>query len=127
MEKYIPRRPLPRLTLNRHKLRIHAQDGARRRQHDDGPDIQLRIRPVVLLAHYDRRPDDRSRHDLCIAIAMYCLSAIRFRVRIKRPGGACCCWRWWWLWSLRAVPEGAVPEESFVPGGVAGGEGTAAQ
>ena len=50
---YIPRYPQPKLLLIPHKRRKHANQHAARREHDDDPQVQLLVGPVVGLPDHD--------------------------------------------------------------------------
>lgn len=49
----IPWRAQSHAVLYLHELRIHTQYCASCGQHDNGPDVELQVWPVVLLTHHD--------------------------------------------------------------------------
>ena len=62
-----PRYPQPRIRLTQlilvdHEAREDTNQRPTRREHDDDPEVELLIRPVVRLPHHDSRPRDGPSH-----------------------------------------------------------------
>jgi hypothetical protein len=48
----------PHLVLNRHELRVYAENQTCGGEHDNGPDVELEVGPVVFFADEDGGADD---------------------------------------------------------------------
>jgi hypothetical protein len=78
---YSPRRPQSHVTLNLHKLCVYTQYRAGGHEHDDGPYVELEIRPVVLLPYDNGRAHDCrgvscARHCVVSGRTGYCECAV---------------------------------------------------